>query len=426
MNKLQKKDVIQISKHDPYYFQTLLTKAHATGKLKIEELQEIQAQCLILLAEQTQAFTKGRSSSVKTEVAESIFTSISYTIGIYLKHQEDTGTALHIIKSKPLCDIFEQGKNLIQELLADTKLLYETIKNDPIITENLAYNDTVAGIAVFFDTYDADFAAHETPGSIDYPVEVPTELCGIEYISLYLKNLFIENSFCKRFCDIDSLLRGYSDDFKELLINIFDLVLMNAIGCTMVNKNNSLHLDELDKQFLRQRFSHLADGQLLDIMLSTADNLCGKLQITNKTEIAYIRTGIPRLLMRLKNALDVDQLDKIFVSCKQPVAQNTVFSDNPKMDDEKFRRITQEIRGCSSVHQKIDVIHQEVNSFADLVDILEASCIWDEEFFAVFASLDQISLSMLTQIVQEVADDLHLSENQKIWYKKFQQFIDSN
>lgn len=422
MNKLQKRNLIQISKNDPFYFQTLLVKAHAIGEIANEELEEIQAQCLMLLATQTQVYTRGRSSSVKTEVAENILASVSYTIGFFLKSQEDADIALNIVKKQPLSLIFEHGNEMIKKEFEDAKMVYEAIKDNSICTTNIAYNDTIgSGIAMFFETYDADFAAHETPGSIDYLVKVPTELCGIEYISHYLMNLHIENSFCKRFSDIDSLLRGYSDDFEELLINIFDLVLMNTIGCTIVNKTNTLHLDTLDKQFLQQRFSNLSDAHLYKLIVNTVDELCNNLQVLNKAETTYIMASIPRLLPRLKNALAVNQINTVFVSCKQPIMQKNVFEDHPKMDDEQFRKITEEIRGCKSVNQKIAIIQQEINSFADLVDVLEASCIWEDEFADIFVVLDEFTISMLMDIVRNNVDDLHLSESEKIWQKKFLQ-----
>lgn len=426
MNKLEKKKLIKISKSDPYYFQTLLAKASAIGALDKYQVEGIQAQCLMLLASQTNAFTKGLSSSVKTEVAESILASITYTISVGLKQQDNADDALRLLEVQPIEDIFKQGNELIKKQVKDAKILYDYINNHRIMTENLAYNDTIqSGIKMFFDTYDPDFFAHETPGSIDYPLEVPTELCGIEYMSSYLQNLYIENSICSRYTDVDSLLRGYSNDFGELLINIYNIVLMNAIGCTLVNKTKTLHLDAIDRHFLQQQFLNLSEQQILNVLISTADKLCKNLNNISRNESVYIRASIPRMLPRLKNAIELHQLVTVFLSCKQPQLKQTAYIDHTKMNDERFRQITEEIRGYQNVEQKIAVIQQEVKSFADLVDVLEASCIWEEEYINVFTTLDESTLSMLMDIVRNKVDDLYLSENQKMWHNKFLQFIDS-
>ena len=55
--------------------------------------------------------------------------------------------------------------------------------NHGIKTENYAYNDTVGyGIPLFFKEYKSEFEAHNTPGSIDYPLfQDKMELVGVEY-----------------------------------------------------------------------------------------------------------------------------------------------------------------------------------------------------------------------------------------------------
>ena len=64
----------------------------------------------------------------------------------------------------------------------------------------------------------------------DYPLynNLIGKLDGVEFIKEYLNSLYLENLFCKKFSEdkIKYLLYGYSHDYKELIINIFEIVLL--------------------------------------------------------------------------------------------------------------------------------------------------------------------------------------------------------
>jgi hypothetical protein len=183
------------------YFTSLLQEAYRVNLLSEPELNRIQAEALSLLARQVDAFTGGRSSSVKVETAANIWESVFYTIGFYLKSFSDLNLALKIIKENSLLQLYKRGRKLVEIQFYKAKQLFTTIQGNCPVINNYAYNATIEkGIPLFFATYDLNFAAHETPGSIDYPVSNDQmELVGIEYISGYLKKLFWENRFCQKF-----------------------------------------------------------------------------------------------------------------------------------------------------------------------------------------------------------------------------------
>lgn len=90
----------------------------------------------------------------------------------------------------------DDGRKQIRKDVKKAKHILDTIKNNLIKTKNHAYNDTIKhGISMFFSNYNVDERAHETPGSIDYPVSgTETGLVGIEYMTRYLKKLYFENT----------------------------------------------------------------------------------------------------------------------------------------------------------------------------------------------------------------------------------------
>ena len=75
----------------------------------------------------------------------------------------------------------------------------------------------------------------------DYPLynNLIGKLDGVEFIKEYLNSFYLENLFCKKFSEekIKYLLYGYSHDYQELIINIFEIVLLETIACKLVKRN---------------------------------------------------------------------------------------------------------------------------------------------------------------------------------------------
>lgn len=432
MNNLKKQQLIKRENlNEAYYFQSILLEAHRLMLLTESEFENIQLQSIQLLAKRTERFTGGESSSVKVETAQSILQSIFYSIGIYLKSFPDPDMSIAVLKQKPLPELYHQGKKLIEIQLDSTKQLFYEIQNDHLITDNYAYNDTLLdGIPGFFLAYDVDFAAHDTPASIDYPLsDDKMDLVGIEYISSYLQKLFLENEFCKNFPvhDIHCLLRGYDDHYQDLLINIFELVLTNAVGSSLANKSVQLRVLPLDRRYLQEKLVNLSRDILNKMLQDTSTQIIKVLNISNKLLQEHIAATVIALSTKLKHALDNNRLESLFVSLKednsQPVFQ---FEDGEKMKDELFRSVADEIRECRYISDKIAIIQRELHSITDLVDILEGYCIFDYEFTEIYQSLRDMELALLSKrLPTHVIDsNFHFTENEKEWKNRLNYYLE--
>ena len=77
----------------------------------------------------------------------------------------------------------------------DAKDLLQSVQNNCLVTDVLAYNDTLhGGLSLFFQSYDIDYGTHETQGSIDYPLSNDKmNLTGVDYMLSYLQKLQLEN-----------------------------------------------------------------------------------------------------------------------------------------------------------------------------------------------------------------------------------------
>ncbi len=141
--------------------------------------------------------------------------------------------------------MYNEGKLILQDKFENTRKLYEKTIENKLDVEIIAYNDTLLdGIEAFFVNYDIEFEPHEVPGSIDYPLAFDDwNVQGLNYIRNYLNNINIENRICNYFeqSSITNLLEQYGQmyhiNYKDLLINVFELTITNAVFSIITNKD---------------------------------------------------------------------------------------------------------------------------------------------------------------------------------------------
>lgn len=430
MNNIEKQHIIKRENlNEEHYFQSIIEEAQNMKLLSDSELEDIQMQSIKLLTRVTERYTGGESSSVRVETAQSILQSILYSIGIYLKSFPDADMSLEEIKKTPLAELYKQGRKLIEKNINIAKHMLHLIQNERVKNENIAYNDTIEnGLPEFFTGYDADYAAHDSPGSIDYPLNIDKmDLCGIEYIYNYLEKLYWENKFCKNFdaYDIDCVLRGYDEKYQDLLVNIFRIVYTNALGCILANKNIfRLEIGLMDRQYMQEKLEDLSENELNEVLKNASVKLCKELDITNEYLLTYISFTIEELSKRLKKELENDHLESIFVNYKEKAIKQVIhFMDGDKMDDDLFRAFATEIRECRFVSDKIAIINKEIHSISDLVDILEGACLFGNEFIEFFSTLGDNELAMLSNLLPVNKLDSILAESEKEWHVKLVEYF---
>jgi hypothetical protein len=433
MNKLETPNAIKRDTlNKAHYFRSILEKACSLNLLTDRELANIQRQSAELLARQIERYSGEENSSVKVETAQNMMESIFYAIGTYLKSMPSPESGIKALKQQSLLELYRHGKKLIRTYFESARELFHAVQKSAICTDNDAYNDTMRnGIPLFFSCYDIDYAAHESPGSIDYPLSNDKmELTGIEYIFDYLQKLYLENRFCNYFTkhDLDDLLHGYDKQYQHLLINIFGLALTNALGCIWADKNmRPLRIKHADIRYLQQRLAGISKDKLHSMLFNTAKRLMDELKISDELMQQHITAALMELSPKLLHALEINQLELVFVSSKANRIKDVVrFEDGEKMDDELFRAITDEIRQCRFVSDKILIIHKEARSITDLVDILESYCIFADEFYEVFRSFGDTELALLFKKLptHDIDPKLHFTENEKEWQNNFICFLE--
>jgi hypothetical protein len=169
----------------------------------------------------------------------------------------------------------------------------------------------------------------------------------------------------------------------------------------------------------------LSKDEMAVIWQDAAAQLCDELKISDKLMQEYIAATVKDIATRVKNAIDGELMETVFIPLKEKQEASLQFEDCEKMEDELFRSITTKIRDCRYVSDKLAIIKKDIHSFGDLVDILGGSCLFDDEYDVLFQSLTVMELALLyKKLPRYTIDGLHFTENEKEWQSKFSSFLD--
>lgn len=386
-----------------YYFSSLLAEAQRNGLISNKDIDKIEYDCFILLGEQTNRYTNGESSSVPVEVAQSISNSILYTLGVALKSYPTPDDAVNALLNTEIGQLYFKGRRLIDKKIQAAKRLYVSMLKNMIVTDNLTYKSALRdGIKSFFKIYDPEFSAQEIRITADYPTFLPIhDLAGIEYMHKYIKSLYYENKFCKLFSDndIESLLYGYAADYKHLVINIFGLVLTNALGRVMLGKNPlGLNITKEESSYLEERLSRLTKEQIGEEVRKAFDQLCESFEIESEPLREYLENVLPEIASIISIACEKRILTSVFVEFAYPEdAAEIAFDFGQKMSNIEFNKLLAEINDCRYTSDKLAIIESSIHSLADLEDILLDAAFTDAEAFEVFGILSVYEIAALAK-----------------------------
>lgn len=406
-----------------YYFQSLVEQACYCGLLSDKEISKIQNELLLILAEQTDKWSRGESSSIPTERAQDIMTSILFVIGIQLKSCPSPEQAVEILKSEPLKSQFENGLKLVRRKMAITRLLQKKILADLLNTPNVYYRSTIAdGINGFFKLYRPQFAAHEIHITADYPVFMGRpELVGIEFIEKYLQCVQAENAFCVCFApqDIHHLLCGLTHDYRSVPLNIFEPVLLSALGLVIQERSpKRLNLTENDISLLYRQFSFQPENKVQSSLKKALLYLNKEMDLS-QVSMQYVSLCIPKLATTIKNAVKMKTLDKVFLIPAYPEQEpKIILSYGDRMSDREYQKLVERIYQIDSSKEKITLILNEVHSLADLLDILSDTELYANDLDLLINMLPLTTFVML--LSQYPNDDFLDRESEQLLFAALQ------
>ena len=402
-NSIKKQTRIDVDKlSGEFYFQSLLQEAYVKGALSPKESERIQLECLKLLADCTERFTRGKSSSVRVEIAQGIMASNLFTIGIYLKSLPDVDAALFQIENEPLEKLYEYGLAVLKRKINVANYFYNRVCKSKLETINQAYNITIdQGFKPFFENYEINFHAHEIPSDIDYQLIHPvTDMAGVEFVIKYLESLYYENLFCSYF-DADiihEVMSGYDMSYKNLLDNICAQVLQNALGCQLLTAPpDRLDFSPADLNALDKKLKNHSQAELQTQLKTVARELITDLELTNPSLKKYLLASLPKITATVYQGVATHSLNKVFVPRYNPDIKPIVhYNMGIKMDDKAYREMVTEFLSCRFFEDKLSIIKEQIKTLADMEDLLIAGELEPPETAMIFALLEDIELAVLT------------------------------
>lgn len=424
MEKLDTLHLIKVEQLNyKYYIQSLMKEASYCNLLSDRDINKIQSDLLVILAEQSDKWNCGESSSIPIEKAQDIITSILFVISIKLKSYQSPEQAVEKLKLEPLILLFESGLQIIRRKIAIAKHLQKQIVDNLFETPNVYYRSTVVdGINGFFKMYTPQFSAHEIHITADYPVFIGRpELAGIEFILQYLNCIEAENAFCIQFDqqDIHHLLCGITQDYSSVPINIFEPILLSAIGLTIVNKNlEHIDLTEADINILYRQFENKTKADIKCLVQEAISTINIKMNLPKNT-VRYIDMCVPKIVGIIQNAVEMKTLDKVFIIPAYPEQDTKImYSYTEHMDDIKYQKLVEKILQVDSGEERIELILNEVHYIADLLDILTDTELPKEDFEQL-VNLMPIT-AFVALLAQYPCDDFLDRESEKLLFKALQ------
>ena len=392
------------------YTLSLLKEALTTGYISKEETDYFQFQIMNILKDLIMRYTKGESTSVTVSTAENLLNSLFYSLDTGLKSLNETDAAYDAIKLGNVYQIYNRGLSIISACFKESKELYLNIRKGRQKVGLEAYDTTIdEALPTFFEKYGAVFDAHSTMASIDYPLLFNDEsITGIFYINRYLETLWLETEFCSLFSDkeVAKVLTTYGHiyniDYTKTLTNIFELVLNASFFSALSDSSaDSLAMSGVQYEILQKKLSEMNPLQLNLVIDETMNKLIHDLNITNLKLLNYVERYKEVLSARLNLALETHTLKKL-VLVEDVLAiktDKTVFIGGEKMMDDDFRILIDKLTDGINSTEKIDIIRSESHSLEDFIDILEAGCLFEDEYILLFSKLNNLELGVLARVI---------------------------
>lgn len=409
--EIAKHTLVRDESLDPnQYVLSLLKEGLRVGLIGRQEIYAIQEQVMLILKDLIILYTKGESTSIKTETAEELLNLIYYSIDTYVSSLQDPEAGIALLKSADIKGIYYKGVEVIALIFKEAEQLCREIVRNKLDVPLEVYNTSVTeALPEFFKNYSVVFGAHDTACSLDYPLIFDDmNVRGVLYIRNYLENLEIETQFCRHFSkgDIAKTLAAYGRtcriDYKESPVNLFEILVSNSIFSALSgNDASKLIITTSQYEIIQRKLTGLDYLQMDNAFNAAVEKLIIDLRIDQPKLIEYIHRYKKDFVLRVLNAVKNNNLNNIVLVSGEGKSQNreSAFIEEERLNDDSFRLIVQRIIDCTDSADKVSIIISGVRSLEDFIDVLNADCLFGDEFEAVFAALGDMELAVLAKVI---------------------------
>ncbi|MBE6599410.1 MAG: hypothetical protein E7638_08220 [Ruminococcaceae bacterium] len=144
------------------YTSTLAEEALRCGIYTEEDIGRIQMGLMESLSEVIGFYTKGESTSVKTERAAELSRSILYNADTYLRSLGSHSASLEKLKERKMTELYGKGYLINKERCEKAKILYAKARYSRLKDGSAEYNKTLDKYLYnYLKMYDPKFTAHD-------------------------------------------------------------------------------------------------------------------------------------------------------------------------------------------------------------------------------------------------------------------------
>ena len=275
-------------------------------KYEMEELVPIVAK----LAE---GYTSKESTSITYDKAQQLMGAVLYSI-----HEGEKAEHFSLVQKDemPLERMYTIGAKCVEEKTKETLNLYNEIMTHFSSYENKCLNDTVVkGLPEFFKWYDCKYEPQNTILTLDYPILVDlSEYTGIDRIYDYILCIQMEQKFLNKFSSeyVMEILSKYDKQYRLIIDNICEIVLMNVIIHILAGKNISILNFEPEEYLKMQALIQTENLSDLRGKLKNAVNVLIREYYENDEKLMdYLYKAVDNISVRIKSAADNGNLHRI-------------------------------------------------------------------------------------------------------------------
>ena len=399
------------------YFLSLVMAACDSGAMTEAEFSDLQVAAVERVAALARVPTGGESSSVRTEVAETLMGSVLYTVGIALKACETPDDAVRLLKLRKFDDIFFEGQKRIKLKMAVIQKIGEFLKTARIPTHAVYYRYTAEKLCpLFLRKYGWQLSAQNEDILPDYPLLVPpTGLAGVEYVQKYFEGIYKETQFLQRFpaAAIERILKASDPLYVDSPDNIMRPVLLSALGSVLCGVPARSLRGGDNIAALSALFADADTEKLHALLRKAAERMTDELSITSPSLVSYFFDSLSALAPVVMTAARRGGLDRLFVSAVETEdPDRKAFRFGRRMDDDAYSAVLYEVENAEDAEARLAVVRKKLHSLYDLEDIMRDYPFTDSDIRALLSPLRPNELAFLLKKhpLPDAADRIGMSD----------------
>lgn len=396
-----------------YYMQSILKHGYMAGILSDGDLASVSDQLTELLSQKAGELTGGTSSSISVETAGELMSSMTFVAGVRLKEYERPEHAAEAVRERRIGDLFQEGLDSVHCKVSRVRSVHRRVTDGLFETPSVYYRSTVEdGINAFFRLYDPETGAHKLHITVDYPAfRGRPQLDGIEFIEQYLSYIEAEDYFCRLFRpeDVHRLMCGITPDYPSCPVNIFEPVMMAAVGLVICGRNvRPLELCMEDISRLSKVF-HAKSLMETSMYIEKAVRLMDRELGMSRSSLRYAVSCVPQMAMTVREAVRNGTLDKVFVIPASNGHENEVkltWGEGMSADD--YSRLSERLDAAGSSAEKADLILDATDSMSDFADLVSEGLL-DRE--AIRVILGRLPAEVIEVLKKQYPDEFFMDRD---------------